>query len=312
MRLLKLALFGVMVAALMNAWTRRDFVVAAYTDEQESIEFQVNGLSTPELGESGPSPFVLASVSTNDIVTPPLPGASTVADPVVVVGGRAALNGVVVGTDGLPVEAAVVRIERITSAGSASVDVLTDVDGLFELTNVLGGRYRVRAFVPNLLRSIDVDLIQLPDGGTAGLDLVVAPAGDNVVIDLTTSSEILLGLDGLPGQTTIAVTAGRDVVDAQGVTVLVPIAGVGVDLDPFGALSVLSESPTTTDATGAARFLIECRLPGVFVVEAAVAEVRQSFTMPPCVEPIVEPVVEPAQEPAVAEPAASDTVGGQP
>src|SRR5205807_2321830 len=59
--------------------------------------------------------------------------------------GQATLNGNVSGPDGVEPNA-VVHIERLVGSAVGTMDIPTNPDGTWSVPNVLGGRYRVRAW----------------------------------------------------------------------------------------------------------------------------------------------------------------------
>src|SRR2546423_902477 len=62
--------------------------------------------------------------------------------------GGATINGTVAGPDGA-VGGATVHVERLVGDGMAAQDFPSNADGTFKIPTVLGGRYRVRAYVPD-------------------------------------------------------------------------------------------------------------------------------------------------------------------
>src|SRR5437899_8320268 len=62
--------------------------------------------------------------------------------------GGATLNGSVAGPDGA-VGGATIHVERLVGDAVASQDFPSNPDGTFTIPTLLGGRYRVRAYVPD-------------------------------------------------------------------------------------------------------------------------------------------------------------------
>jgi hypothetical protein len=107
-------------------------------------------------------PPVLSKVKDIDHSKPILP----------IEGGTARISGVVLGPDG-PVEGAVVRLERFVGPDFGQLDVRTNKDGRYDARDILGGRYRLRAFQKPSLATIEPPALFLAaDHGEATLDLV--------------------------------------------------------------------------------------------------------------------------------------------
>ena len=196
--------------------------------------------------------------------------------PIAVVGGTSTVSGVVTGPDG-PVPGATVRVERFVGTASGSVQVGTDGSGRFVLRSALGGRYRVRAWLqPDLATFVS------PTGFVAAgdsLDLSPNVERHNAVSLQLAAGDATLTM-GTPGQVRALLT--RETVDSNGIVQAGGVAGSVITLVSAEGLTVTSPNPTTTDATGAAVWVIECTVLGAHLVSASAAEGSASTTLPPC------------------------------
>ena len=143
--------------------------------------------------------------------------------------GSASLVGTVTGPGGL-VPGATVRIERLVFGEVVRNDVLTGADGRFELRNVPGGRYRVRAFLAPVLALTTPDVRFLADGQEHAFDLVVEDQRGVVARASVAPDPPYLGDD-----VNLAIVLASRSVDPDGVVRSVPVPGVRVELDGEGA-----------------------------------------------------------------------------
>ena len=254
MRAVKLALFSVLVAAWVVGWNHRAFVTSAYTEDRDPIEVQLQGLDQTDTARvPSPSPFGLSRVDAKPPLSLGFQAPPPVTVEVAMFGGSASLAGIVLDEFGEPVSDAVVRIQRITSSGETAIDVRTDGEGSWSLTELLGGRFRTRAFVPGTLHSLGSEVTALEPGGADEFPVRVATPSEAIQIHLVGPEKIGLGLDD-----TVAITAGRQVVDGDGILVEVASPGLLITVTVEGAAGVISADQLLTDSGGAARFLISC------------------------------------------------------
>ncbi len=288
MRAVKLALFCVLVAAWVTGWQNRSDVVEAYTQERAPIQLRLQGLDgLVGVGSPGRSPYVLPlAADTSDssvgvFVERPDP------QPILLTGGSGKLSGFVVDPAGVAVPNATVRLVRVTSAGQVAQDVAVGAQGEWEVADLLGGRYRVRAFVPGTYRSVGSTVFVLGDGATAELVSLVAPPAQGVSFRLTGPDQLFLGQAA-----TVAVSANREAVDSGGVLVLIPAGGLVVSVQAGVGTSLLSADTVITGADGSARYLISCDAQGVATLGVSNGTSSALLALPPCV-----PVPPPAEEP---------------
>lgn len=193
--------------------------------------------------------------------------------------GPASLKGAVVGPDG-PVPGAAVRVERLVGDGVAALVLPTQADGTWTLPNVLGGRYRVRAWrEPDLALTTPVILfvegnqtkdLQLKLDRYAGLHAGAAIAPAPPVV-------------GQPANLVVLVTNRS--VDSQGVVRAAPVVNVRVELFGGGRWQLDTSAVTTTDGSGQAQWQLRCRESGQQPLSVLVGD-SESFplNLPPCAE----------------------------
>ncbi|MFW2380463.1 MAG: hypothetical protein ACN4GZ_01805 [Acidimicrobiales bacterium] len=279
---MKFVAAALMLFVLGWMWQTRHEVTSAYSGEQRVEALQISPLTLsaatipPEEGSS----FALATAP--DLEAVPLERLAFV-EPAVenptIRGGSSSLSGTVtgLGSDDVGGE---VRLTRITDGGSSEISVPIQRNGSWDSGSINGGRYRVRALVPSLRASNGSSVVFLADGKSRSLSLSVTTPPQDLVLDIVGPEAPEIG-----SNVVIAVTAGRQEVDANGRSVLSPVPGIGVQAGFSPVVSLLSASSTTTDNGGAARFLIRCELAGTAAVTLAVQDQRAVQTLPSCIPP---------------------------
>ena len=214
-----------------------------------------------------------------DVPLAPVEGTTTTS--AVVVGpGAAVLAGRVDGPDG-PVAGATVLLERLVGGDAARLDVLTGADGTWRAPDVLGGRYRVRAWRQPDLAGSEPQLLFVAGTGTAELVLRVDPVAGGVV-DLAVAPDP----PAVAERTNVVVRVAERTVDADGVVRTVPRPGVIITL--AAASGWVADSPLSalTDETGSATFTLVCQAPGEHGLLATVEPDQIVPLAPPeCVQP---------------------------
>jgi hypothetical protein len=194
--------------------------------------------------------------------------------------GPLTIVGRVEGPDGV-VSGAVVHLERLVGDGSATAQVPTAADGTWNLANVLGGRYRVRAWrAPDLAmarpsivflqsgkepRAVD---LRLEEVGGVRIDVAVAP--DPPVVDEPAN---------------VKVRVAERTVDDDGVVRDAPSGGVSVTISGSGDWAISSPNPSTTSTDGTVTFRMTCGSEGAQPLFATVAgDESYALAIQPCVE----------------------------
>ena len=167
--------------------------------------------------------------------------------------GHATLNGVVTGDAG-PVAGATVLLERVVGGASAQVALTTAADGTWTAPNVLGGRYRARAFrQPDLVQTTPVAVF-IGATETKQLELRVSTVGG-----LDVSSSVAPNPPPIDRDVQLVVLVTEKTVDAAGVVREQPLPNQSVDLSGSGGWRVESTNPTSTDGRGHAVWLLRCQ-----------------------------------------------------
>ncbi|HUP84359.1 MAG TPA: carboxypeptidase-like regulatory domain-containing protein [Acidimicrobiales bacterium] len=196
--------------------------------------------------------------------------------------GKASLEGSVTGPEG-PVGGAVVHAERLVGDASATVDVLTGADGRYVIPNVLGGRYRLRAWkqAPDNLALVEPQVFFLEGSEKKagnltltryqGVFVTAAIAPDPPLIE-TPSNLVLQVVDRA--------------VDANGIVRSVAIPAVRAELFGTGDWRVQTPVVTTSDAGGRARWTLECRRVGPQPLSVVIGETSTfKLNLPACTVP---------------------------
>jgi hypothetical protein len=208
----------------------------------------------------------------------PVPGRTTTT--VSMGPGRAVLRGVVNGPDG-PVPGATVRAERLVGEGAASATVVTAADGTWAIVNVLGGRYRVRAWRPLDLALTKPDVFFLNDGDTREMALVLARYSGLAVTTAIAPNPPFIGQAA-----NLVVQVVQQSVDPDGIVRGQPVINVSAELFGGGDWAVLTANPAVTDVHGRAEWQLRCRSSGKQALSVVVAG-QQSFPLdlPACEQP---------------------------
>jgi hypothetical protein len=197
--------------------------------------------------------------------------------PLPVYGGKATITGTVVGPDG-PVPGATVKLERWVGDRGGSENVATGGDGRFVARNLLGGRYRVRAWLqPNLAATESQVAFLADDGGSADLEIPV---------DRFEGTDLQAGLDvsviNVEGTARIRGLLTRTVVDEDGIVVGEPMPGVAIALSVTDGLSVQGDSAATTGDNGIATWTVRCEREGAHAATLTTEGASAGFTLPNC------------------------------
>jgi len=213
-------------------------------------------------------PPVLSKVKDSDHSKPILP----------VEGGTAKISGTVFGPDG-PVEGAIVRLERFVGPDFGQLDVATNKDGKYRADNILGGRYRVRAFQkPSLATTEPPALFLAADHGEAALDIVTEKfEGESLQGALDVA-------DPHVGQkVTFRALLSKEEVNDDGIVAGAGIEGRDVQLSPVdGGIKVDGEDVQRTGSDGMALFTIICEGEGVHSVIIGSGDKALAVGLPNC------------------------------
>lgn len=197
--------------------------------------------------------------------------------------GQATLNGTVSGPDGVEPNA-VVHIERLVGNAVGTMDIPTNPDGTWSVPNVLGGRYRVRAWrAPDLaltapavffLGATESKQVALPLTKYDGRSVAAAIAPRPPVIGQTANLVVRLVVQS---------------VDDQGVVRGSPVVGSTMQLSGSGDWRVRSENPVVTDAAGEGSYVVVCNTTGPQPLGVLVDGQYYDLKLPDCSSGFVEP-----------------------
>jgi len=287
--LVKAALAGLLILALGAMWTNRDWLRDAYRADEPAASIRLSGVdlafeptpieATPYRVPAAPDTRATSRVAPFDAGLPlavPAPSLS---------GGDATFTGVVTGPDG-PVAGAIVRLERHTDHGTISLDTTTDEDGAWAVGPLAGGRYRVRAWLPEMMTMGRSEVRFVADDEVASFEFSLWGVDPAPAFEFVDGGPMY---DGLPA--TVAVVLGWKSIDADGLVVTNPLLGAEVTVETTAQVEVTSQQPIVTNGDGVALVRLRC-------VPTAVAPL-ETQTQTPLALPAVEsqPAVEPQPGP---------------
>jgi len=180
--------------------------------------------------DAGPSPTTEATTPTSlaDYTGVVLPGVGGETTTTIEEKGTARLVGTVSGPDG-PLAGATVRVDRLVGDREVRHDVLTGPDGRWELRDVPGGRYRVRAFLAPVYAQTKAEVQFLTDGDEHTFDLKVDDQRGVVV-----RADVAPDQPLLDDAVNLVVLVVQRVVGDDGVVRSSPLGGTFVELTGLG------------------------------------------------------------------------------
>jgi hypothetical protein len=197
-------------------------------------------------------------------------------------GGTASIFGRVVDTDGNPVPQALVRaIYYGDPTKPETIETLSLDDGTYRFDQVLGGRWRIRAWKAPQLATLEDNTFFLGYTEQRALDLKVKAAGDFVV---TSSMAPNPPFTGSPVE--LAVLVLNQTVDENGVVHRSPVGGAAVTLNIIGRWYLGTDSTEATDYTGRAAWTLTCVETGLQPITAVVGGRDWPLSLPPCHDPM--------------------------
>jgi hypothetical protein len=196
--------------------------------------------------------------------------------------GASSLSGTASGPNG-PVAGADIHAERLVGDQVAAIDAISQADGTWTIPDVLGGRYRLRAW-----RAPDLALTQPQI-------LFVSDAGDrSIALQLDQFDTATVATAMNPDPPTVGEPAGLAAeitlqsVDAKGIVRVHPVAGASVELAGGLSWTVLTANPVQTSAGGKATWQVECGAPGLQSLVIVVNNTDvYGLDLPACVIPPV-------------------------
>jgi hypothetical protein len=196
-------------------------------------------------------------------------------------GGKAAIFGRVIDPDGNNVPGAFVRATYYGDPNKPEViEALALEDGTYRFEQVLGGRWRVRAWKTPELATLEDNTFFLGYTEQRQLDLKVKAAVDYVVTSNMAPSPPFIG-----SPVELAVAVMSQSVDENGVVHRSPIAGAAITLNVTGRWSLVGDPTQATEYNGRAAWQLTCDEVGPQTITAIVAGREWPLNVPPCRDP---------------------------
>jgi hypothetical protein len=196
-------------------------------------------------------------------------------------GGKAAILGKVVDADGNAVPGALIRATYYGDPNQPEViEALSLDDGTYRFEQVLGGRWRIRAWKAPELATLADNVFFLGYSEQRQTDLKVKSATDIVV---TSSMAPNPPFTGSPVE--VAVLVLSQSVDEDGVVHRSPVGGAAVTLDIQGKWSLVGEATQATEYNGRTAWQLTCTEVGEQKINAIVAAREWPLNVPPCHDP---------------------------
>jgi hypothetical protein len=220
-----------------------------------------------------------------------VPGVTTTTAPAIGPG-PASLNGTVNGPAGA-VAGATVEVDRFVGDVYASARTTTAADGTWSFRNLLGGDYRVRAWLAPTLDMDTPQTVFLAANQPQSVALqLTSYAGNQVEVAINPSTPV----QNQPTNLVVQVT--DPTIDGNGVLTAPPLAGAVVTLVDGPGWQVNNGNPLTTDSAGHAVFQVECTVVGTDPLSAQVGQNPPvTLRMPSCAAPPPTTTVAPPYQP---------------
>ena len=197
-------------------------------------------------------------------------------------GGKASIFGRVVDTDGNAVPQALVRATYYGDPTHPEViEALSLDDGTYRFDQVLGGRWRVRAWKAPALATLEDNVLFLGYSDQRQLDLKVKAAGDYVV-----TSSMAPGTPFTGSAVQLAVLVLSQSVDDSGAVHRSPVGGAAVTLNITGKWYLAGDATQATDYSGRAAWTLTCTETGQQSITAVVGGQDWPLRIPDCHDPM--------------------------
>jgi hypothetical protein len=237
-------------------------------------------LPAPKTGETTTTtdPVDLTQVSLEPIAVKGQPTATTRP----IGGGKATIAGRVVDSDGNPVPGAFVRATYYGDPNKPEViEALSLDDGTYKFEQVLGGRWRIRAWKTPELATLEDNTFFLGYTENRQLDLKVKAATDYVV-----TSSMAPGTPFTGSPVELAVLVMSQSVDDDGVVHRSPVGGAAVTLNVIGKWSLAGDATEATEYNGRAAWTLTCTEEGAQPITAVVGGRDWPLSVPACHDPM--------------------------
>jgi hypothetical protein len=197
-------------------------------------------------------------------------------------GGRAALFGRVIDADNKPVGGAFVRATYYGDPNKPEViETLSAEDGTYRFEQVLGGRWRMRAWKSPDLATLDDNVFFLGYTEQRTVDLKVKYAGDIVVTSNMAPNPPFIG-----SPVELALLVLTQSVDEEGIVHRSPVGGAAVTLDIRGKWSLVGDPTQATEYNGRTAWQLTCNEVGQQAIIAFVGGREWPLNIPGCHDPL--------------------------
>lgn len=231
----------------------------------------------PEESTTTTEPINLTSVSLEPIAVDGKPTSTTRP----LGGGKASLAGRVIDSFGNPVPGAFIRAIYYGDPNKPeAIEAYSQEDGTYRFDQVLGGRWRVRAWKAPEMATLDDAVFFLGYTENRQLDLKVKAATDYIVTSSIAPNPPFTGTE-----VEVAVLVLSQTVDEEGVVRRSPVGGAAATLVIIGKWVLGSESTVGTDSNGRAAWTLTCTEPGRQEISANVGGRDWSLSLPACMDP---------------------------
>lgn len=212
----------------------------------------VDPLSKPPAVSVPPTTTTLADFS--NVSLQHVPGTTTTLGPSPIRGGNASISGRVL-LNGVPAGGATIQVERYDADSRAgSLEIKSNGDGTYKVDQLVGGRYRVRAFRSPDAAMREAQLFFLGANENKLTDLAMSSFGGGTTINAwVTPDPPILG-----STATLTVSIANRGVDGGGVARSFGQAGVPVQVTTAGGRVIVSANPATTGSNGRVSFTFQC------------------------------------------------------
>ena len=196
-------------------------------------------------------------------------------------GGKAAILGRVVDGDGVPVPQALIRATYYGDVNKPEViEALSADDGTYRFEQVLGGRWRIRAWKAPELATLEDNVFFLGYTEQRQVDLKVKSAVDIVVTSSMAPNPPFIG-----SPVELAVLVLSQTVDEEGVVHRSAVGGAAVTLEIQGQWTMVGEATQATDSNGRTAWQLNCTEVGQQTINAFVGGRDWPLNVPPCHDP---------------------------
>jgi hypothetical protein len=237
-------------------------------------------LPKPVPGETTTStePIDLTSVSLEPIAVAGKPTSTTRP----LGGGKAAIFGRVVDADGNSVPGAFVRATYYGDPNRPEmIEAISLEDGTYRFDQVLGGRWRIRAWKAPELATLDDNVFFLAYSEQRQVDLKVKAATDIVVTSSMAPNPPFIG-----SPVELAVLVLSQTVDEEGIVHRSPVGGAAVTLDIRGKWALVGDSTQATEFNGRTAWQLTCTEVGQQAINAFVGGRDWPLNVPACHDPL--------------------------